>query len=75
MKIIDRTKLFLKTSEMTQLELADQLGVSFTSLNRLLKGKAGKASLALKIDAYLDAKDFYPQSKDNAAPAEEGTGK
>lgn len=71
MKIIDRTKLFLEAEDMTQLELARHLGVAFTSLNRLLNGKAGKASLALKLDAFLDAHGFYPQKQATPSTAKE----
>ena len=65
MKIIERTKHYLRERNVTQLELASQLGVAFTSLNRLLNGKAGKASIALKLDAYLE-EHGYPHDVDNS---------
>lgn len=54
---------------MTQMQLAKHLGIGFTSLNRLLNGKAGKASLALKLDAFLDGLDFYPTAKEQIKPS------
>ena len=61
MKLIDRTKLFLRVTKTSQVELSERLGIGFTALNRLLNGKAGKVSLALKLDAFLDEQNFYPE--------------
>ena len=43
---------------MTQQEFASRLGVHPVALNRLLRGHAGKESIALKIDAFLDSNEF-----------------
>lgn len=43
---------------MPQTELADRIGVAHTAFNRLLRGHAGKASIALKLDAFLDEHGF-----------------
>jgi transcriptional regulator with XRE-family HTH domain len=59
MKILDRTQLLLKETKMTQLELAERIGVAFTALNRLLQGHSGKASIALKLEAFLE-ENGYP---------------
>jgi len=50
---------------MPQTELAEKIGVAHTALNRLLKGRAGKASIALKLDAYLE-EHGYPHDVDNS---------
>lgn len=43
---------------MPQRELADRIGVAHTALNRLLNGHAGRASIALKLDAFLEDQGF-----------------
>ena len=58
MKILDRANAFLKSKRMTQQEFATRLGVHPVALNRLLRGHAGKASIALKLDAFLDEHGF-----------------
>lgn len=70
MQIIERTKRFLNESGMTQMELANHLGIGFTSLNRLLNGRAGKVSLALKLDAFLDGMNFYPTVTEKPTPSQ-----
>lgn len=65
MKILDRTRLFLKATKMPQTELAERLGVAHTALNRLLKGHAGKSSIALKLDAFLEDVGFPHDLKPN----------
>lgn len=73
MKILDRTRLFLKATKMPQTELADRIGVANTALNRLLKGHAGKASIALKLDAFLEDNGFPHDLKDTKTDITEGT--
>ena len=63
MRILDRTRLFLQATKMPQTELAERLGVAHMAVNRLLRGHAGKASIALKLDAFLD-EHGYPHDVD-----------
>ena len=58
MKILERTKQYLSKSQVSQTELAKQLGIGLPALNRLLKGHSGKVSIALKLDAFLEENGF-----------------
>lgn len=60
MKIIDRLKTFIQVSGLSVQECADEIGVSFPTLYRLLNGTTDKSAV-LRIDAFLDKHNFYPQ--------------
>ena len=47
------------------------LGVGLPALNRLLKGHSGKASIALKLDAFLEEHGFPHDVKVTAKPQPE----
>ena len=70
MKIIDRLKLFVQVSGLSVQECSEAMGVSFATLYRLLNGTSDKSSV-LKIDAFLDKHNFYPQEKPNTSNARE----
>ena len=61
MKILDRTKLYLKVAKTSQTALAKRLGIAPTAFNRLLRGKTKENTIALRLDAFLDEQNFYPE--------------
>lgn len=69
MKIIDRLKSYIEETGVSVQGCAESMGVSFPTLYRLLNGTSDKAAL-LKIDAFLDQRNYYPQEQDK--PAAEG---
>lgn len=71
MKIIDRLNHFIQVSGLSVQDCAKEMGVSFATLYRLMNGTSDKSAI-LKIDAFLDRHDFYPQKKPTPiAPREE----
>lgn len=71
MKIIDRLKVFIQVSGLSVQDCADEIGVSFPTLYRLLNGTTDKSAV-LRIDAFLDKHNFYPQKQTIASkPTEE----
>ena len=62
MKILERAKLFLKVTRMSQQELSAKIGVHPVSLCRFLNNTSGEqASVAVKLDAFLDDNGFAPE--------------
>ena len=74
MKIIDRLKAYIQVSGVSVQTCADDIGVSFPTLYRLLNGTTDKSAV-LRIDAYLDERNFYPQNESTVTNQPEGTGK
>ena len=70
MKIIERLKLYVQVSGLSVQECSEAMGVSFATIYRLLNGTSDKSAV-LKIDAFLDRQNFYPQAKDSARQTQE----
>lgn len=69
MKIIDRLKLFLESSDISVQECAKKMGISYPTAYRLINGVSDKSAL-LKVDAFLDGMNFYPTVTEKPTPSQ-----